>query len=267
MTGTSAAEFARDGAVGVLGGTFDPVHHGHLRLALEVREALGLAEVRLMPTALTNLRNAASASTAERLAMLERLRGESEPTKVLTSVPGIGPQTADRIHHELGIETLEDLEAAAHDGRLALLGFGPKRLAGIRDSLAHRLQRIRPPTDGEQGLPPVEEILDVDREYREKAVQGALVRIAPRRFNPQRLAWLPILHTTRGSRHYTALFSNTALAHRLGRTNDWVILYWDDGHHEHQCTVVTRRGPLGNTRVVRGRELDTARDTPRTHVA
>ena len=72
MTGTSAAEFARDGAVGVLGGTFDPVHHGHLRLALEVREALGLAEVRLMPTALTNLRNAASASTAARLAMLER---------------------------------------------------------------------------------------------------------------------------------------------------------------------------------------------------
>ena len=71
MTGTSAAEFARDGAVGVLGGTFDPVHHGHLRLALEVREALGLAEVRLMPTALTNLRNAASASAAARLAMLE----------------------------------------------------------------------------------------------------------------------------------------------------------------------------------------------------
>ena len=75
MTGTSAAEIGTPGklgAVGVLGGTFDPVHHGHLRLALEVREALGLSEVRLMPTALTNLRNAASASPDQRLDMLQR---------------------------------------------------------------------------------------------------------------------------------------------------------------------------------------------------
>ncbi len=58
-------------AIGILGGTFDPVHHGHLRLAVEVRERLGLSEVRLLPTALTNLRDAASASPAQRLAMLE----------------------------------------------------------------------------------------------------------------------------------------------------------------------------------------------------
>ena len=58
-------------AIGILGGTFDPVHHGHLRLAVEVRERLGLTEVRLLPTAHTNLRDAASASPAQRLAMLE----------------------------------------------------------------------------------------------------------------------------------------------------------------------------------------------------
>ena len=75
--------------------------------------------------------------TRGRLAMLERLRGESDPTKLLASVPGIGRVLADELHHDLGIETLEDLESAAHDGRLEqIVGFGRKRLAGIRDSLA-----------------------------------------------------------------------------------------------------------------------------------
>ena len=48
------------------------------------------------------------------------------------------------------------------------MGFGPKRLAGIRDSLAHRLQRVKPPTVAKNSAPTVEEILDVDREYRQK---------------------------------------------------------------------------------------------------
>jgi putative hydrolase len=191
-----------------------------------------------------------------RLAMLERLRGESDPVKLLASVPGIGRTTADRLHHELGLGTLEDLEAAAHDGRLEqIAGLGQKRLAGIRDSLAHRLSRVKPPAAGRNGSPTVQEILDVDREYREKAAAGQLVKIAPRRFNPTHLAWLPILHTTRGRRHYTALFSNTAFAHRLGRTDDWVVIYWDDGRGERQSTVITaERGPLKGRRIVRGRE-------------
>ncbi len=190
--------------------------------------------------------------------MLERLRGESDPTSILASVPGIGRTLADRLYHDLGVATLEDLEAAAHDGRLAsVAGFGRKRIVGIRDSLAARLARVRPPASSDSPEPPVSELLDVDREYREAAAAGRLPRIAPRRFNPRREAWLPVLHTQRGPRHYTALFSNTSRAHALGRSRDWVVLYADGTRGERQWTVVTETaGDLRGRRVVRGREKE-----------
>ena len=134
-----------------------------------------------------------------RLPMLDRLVGEGDPIALLTSVPGIGRALAWRIHDVLGIESLEDLEQAAHDGRLERLGgVGAKRMAGIRDSLAHRLSRVRgagEPATAEE--PDVAELLDVDREYRESAAAGRLRTIAPRRFNPTHEAWLPVLHTRR----------------------------------------------------------------------
>src|SRR5437773_1042063 len=164
-----------------------------------------------------------------RLAMLERLRGESDPIAVLRTVPGIGKSLAWRLYEDLEIETLPELELAAHDGRLeTLLGLGAKRLAGIRDTLAHRLGRIRttpaPVTLEEE--PSIAELLEVDQEYREKAAADTLKKIAPRRFNPAREAWLPVLHTHRGLRHYTVLFSNTARAHELRKNRDWVILFY-----------------------------------------
>lgn len=190
-----------------------------------------------------------------RFPMLDRLRGEADSIALLASVPGVGPVLAERLHEELGLETLADVEAAAHDGRLAsVAGFGEKRLAGIRDSLAHRLGRVRMlPLSG--ASPAVSELLDVDREYRDKAATGQLQRITPRRFNPTREAWLPILHTRRGTRHYTALFSNTARAHEAGKTRDWVVLYSDNGSGDTRHTVITATfGPLRGRRVVAGRE-------------
>lgn len=197
--------------------------------------------------------------THGRLPMLDRLRGEADPIALLSTVPGIGHVLADRLHDELGLETLADLEAAAHDGRLeTLAGFGAKRLAGIRDTLAQRLGRIRLPARPENP-PGVSELLDVDREYREKAAAGQLQRIAPRRFNPSGEPWLPVLHTKRGTRRYTALFSNTARAHRAGKTHDWVVLYGDDGAGESRHTVITAAfGPLRERRVVAGREEECA---------
>jgi hypothetical protein len=190
--------------------------------------------------------------------LLDRLRGESDPVALLTSVPGIGPKLARRLHDELHIDSLEQLEVAAHDGTLTRMpGFGEKRVAGIRDALAARLGRIRLPPFRHEPSPPVAELLDVDREYREKANISKLPRIAPRRFNPSREAWLPVLHTARGDRQYTALFSNTALAHQLGKTRDWVVLYHDGRDGEHQSTVVTAAtGSLRRKRVIRGRERE-----------
>jgi len=79
--------------------------------------------------------------------------------------------------------------------------------------------------------------------------------IAPRRFNPSGDAWLPILHTRRGRRRYTVLFSNTARAHQAGKTHDWVVLYADHGRGDSRHTVVTATfGPMRGRRVVAGRE-------------
>ena len=190
--------------------------------------------------------------------MLERLRGEGDPVALLSSVPGLGPRLAERVHEQLGVGTLEELETAAHDGRLAdVPGLGPRRIEAVRQSLAARLARSRTPPASRLLEPPVAELLDVDGEYRRRARAGSLPLIAPRRFNPEGKSWLPVLHTSRGAREYTALFSNTALAHRLGRTADWVVIYHDGAGPEHQDTVVTAgRGPLAGRRVVRGRERE-----------
>jgi nicotinate-nucleotide adenylyltransferase len=56
--------------IGILGGTFDPVHFGHLRPALEVRVALGLDEIRLIPCHLPPHRPPPVATPRQRLAML-----------------------------------------------------------------------------------------------------------------------------------------------------------------------------------------------------
>jgi DNA polymerase (family 10) len=180
--------------------------------------------------------------------------GLAAPGAVLRTVPGIGCEYARRLHDQLGIATLEDLEAAAYDGRLAALpGFGPKRIGAVRQTLAARLGRGAPVARvGPE--PPVAELLDVDREYRELADARRLPTIAPRRMNPSGRSWLPVLSTHRGARHYTALFSNTPRAHELGKTRDWVVLYSDQDGHRNQYTVVTETsGPRRGQRVVRGR--------------
>jgi Holliday junction resolvasome RuvABC DNA-binding subunit len=204
-----------------------------------------------------------------RLRMLDRLEGEISPEDLFTTVPGIGEDLAARIHRELHVDTLEELELAAHDGRLAAVaGFGPRRVRAVREALAgmlgrstrrraRRVRRDEAQAAAPAARPSVETLLAVDAEYRRRAAAGELRTIAPRRFNPERRAWLPVLHSERDGWAFTALYSNTARAHELGTTRDWVILYYERDGDEDQCTVVTeRQGPLAGRRVVRGREAE-----------
>jgi hypothetical protein len=205
-----------------------------------------------------------------RLGMLERLEGEVSPEDLFARVPGIGEKLARRIHAALGIETLEELELAAHDGRLERVeGIGARRVHAIRNSLAAMLapsvrrhaRRVMEQAQliPSRPLPPLAHLLSVDEEYRRKAARNELKRIAPRRFNPAGEAWLPVLHTERAGWHFTALFSNTATAHELGKTRDWVVLFYDRDGDEDQVTVVTEHGGvLAGKRVVRGREVECA---------
>ncbi len=188
---------------------------------------------------------------------LDRLRGETEPERLFQVLPTVGPETARALHNHLHVDTLEALEIAAHDGRLETVpGIGPRKAAAIRASLAALLARRRRRGVEDHEEPPVSVLLAVDGTYRREAKADHLRRIAPRRFNPDGKAWLPVLHIDRDGWSITALFSNTALAHELGRTSDWVVIYFGrDGGPEHQRTVVTEtRGPLEGHRVVRGRE-------------
>ena len=199
---------------------------------------------------------------------LNRLKGAADPEALFCSVPGIGPGLAHRIQQELHLDSLEALELAAHDGRLSRVpGFGARRVSIVRDALANLLGRLRPSAPRLVDEPAVAVLLDVDREYRDRAARGELRKIAPKRFNPGGEAWLPVLHTTRGAWHFTALFSNTARAHEVRRNQDWVVIYFHhDTQPEGRRTVVTEtHGPMRGQRVVRGREAECQAPAPSTH--
>lgn len=101
--------------VGILGGTFDPIHIGHLRAALEVAETLQLDELKLIPSARPPHRAAPQASAQDRLAMLK------------AAVQGVAALTVDdrellRDRPSWTIDTLLSLRGELHpDDQLFLL--------------------------------------------------------------------------------------------------------------------------------------------------
>ncbi len=235
----------------------------------EMARQAGLAELKELPGIGESLAGLIEEYVNRgRSSLLEELESEANPQAMLSQVPGIGKELAQRVVDELGIGSLEELEQAAHDGRLEKVsGFGPERVRAVQVGLAGLLSgaaRRRLAQGGEaqpETRPSIETLLEVDAEYRRKAKAGELQRIAPKRFNPAGEAWLPILNTSREGWSFTALYSNTATAHRLGKTDDWVVIYYKrPGVEEDQVTVVTEtQGALKGKRVVRGHEAESAR--------
>lgn len=142
----------RSRPVGVLGGTFDPIHHGHLRPALEVLDALGLAEVRFVPCRIPAHRATPSVSAEQRLELVRLATAEQ---------PGFAADDRElrRPGPSYMIDTLASLRAELGDTPLALL-LGTdafRELATWRrwrelTDLAHLVVMRRPGPD--QPLPP-----------------------------------------------------------------------------------------------------------------
>lgn len=202
--------------------------------------------------------------TTGRWSQLDRLTGDSTPEQVFRTLPGIGPVLANRFADQLDAQTLEELETLLSNPDMSVPGLGQRRRKAILAVLAERLkpiQQIHRTQPDPKAEPSVSLLLEADSIYRQRDAAGDLRKIAPLRFNPDGKAWLPVLHLRRDDWHLTLLYSNTARAHDLDKTKDWVVVFFHRGDMpEAQRTIVTeKRGALVGRRVVRGREEDCAR--------
>lgn len=168
----------------ILGGTFDPIHYGHLRLAADVRAALGLAEVRLIPAGVPPHRPPPAASAEDRFAMTAL--GCAEFAGLAADRVEI-----DRQGPSYTVATLDALRARDPGRPLALI-VGGDAFAGLAQwwhwerlfALAHFIVVERP------GARPIERALvdpvraewqrrlTADASQLERALAGSIVRVA-----------------------------------------------------------------------------------------
>lgn len=172
------------------------------------------------------------AYTIEMLLTTGDFRVLREPGGALAKLPGVGPRRAEALRDKAGVTTLEGLRQAALDGKLTQ-HIGRRPLQGIVSAVEARLrEEACPPTLDE---PDVEDLLALDAACRSGGECQA----------------------RRGGWTLRAAPANTALAHRLGMTSDWVDIEFERGEVSGQRTVVTQpRGALKGQRVVRGRETE-----------
>jgi nicotinate-nucleotide adenylyltransferase len=169
--------------LGMLGGTFDPIHYGHLRLAAEVKTALSLPEVRLIPARSPPHRNPPVAAAAHRLAMTALGCAE------FAGLAADGREV-EREGPSYTLQTLEALRAEQPALPIALL-IGADSFAGLTQwwrwerlfTLAHFVVVERPgATPAALAMPPALEVhwqrrLTTDPARLERTLAGSIVRV------------------------------------------------------------------------------------------
>lgn len=170
-------------SLGIFGGTFDPVHLGHLRLALELKQQLQLDEMCLMPCHLPAHRSQPGASSEQRHAMLQA---------ALANCPELGIDLRElaRPSASYTADSLEELRRERGAAASIVFCLGADSFAGLHRwhrwqtllQLAHLVVVERPgweiPTSG-----PVAQLLAQHLAAPEqllKAPAGSIVRLAPR---------------------------------------------------------------------------------------
>lgn len=136
--------------IGIFGGTFDPVHYGHLRTVREVYRELALTEVRFIPASQPPHRQTPVASGSHRLAMV-RLALEKEPGFVADNREYL------RDKPSYTVDTLHELQKAFPDATLCLI-IGADSLITLETwhrwqelfDLCHIIAMTRPGYDVEQ---------------------------------------------------------------------------------------------------------------------
>ncbi len=130
--------------IGIFGGTFDPIHYGHLRTALDVKQALDIDDMRLVPCRIPPHRDLPGASSEQRCAMLElALHGQDDLHLDLRELQRDGPSYM--------VDTLQSLRDEIDDTPLCLV-LGEDAFAGLASwhqwerliDLAHIVVMSRP---------------------------------------------------------------------------------------------------------------------------
>ena len=167
--------------IGILGGTFDPVHHGHLRCAVEVQQGCELRELWFMPCGQPPHRRLPLADAGQRLAMLEAATADQ---------PGftVDARELRRNGPSYTVDTLLSLREELPEAPLCLL-LGMDAFLGLPSwhrweriiELAHVIVMCRPGADPAPAPAPLRELLaarrvESARELRRRPAGGILLQ-------------------------------------------------------------------------------------------